>query len=88
MNQPFLIADLGQHDIIVGQKWFGYHDVWLNVRHRKLVWPEQQNYLDDILRNQYLEVPKEILQRSEPDPVHQADMERRDQQIKKEEQRE
>lgn len=88
LNQPFLIADLGQHDLIIGRKWFDSHDVWLNVKHRKLVWPEQRSYLDEIQSNQYLGAPKQILQRPEPDPIHQADMERRDRRIEKEERRE
>ena len=41
LNQPFLIADLGQHDLIIGRKWFDRHDVWLDVRNWRLVWPEQ-----------------------------------------------
>ncbi|BCR85209.1 uncharacterized protein ACHE_20667S [Aspergillus chevalieri] len=88
LNQPFLIADLGQHDMIIGRKWFDSHDVWLNVKHRKLVWPEQRSCLDDIQSKQYLEAPKQILQRPKPDPTHQADMERRDRRIEKEEQKE
>lgn len=87
LNQPFLIADLGQHDMIVGRKWFESHDVWLNVRHRRLVWPEQRSHLDSIQSQQYLEAPKQILQRSKPNPIHQADMERRDRRIEKGEQR-
>ena len=88
LNQPFLIANLGQHDVIVGRKWFDSQDVWLNVKHRKLVWPEQRSLLDEIQCKQYLVAPKQILQHSKPDPIHQADMERRDRQIEKKEQRE
>lgn len=88
LNQPFLITNLGQHDMIIGRKWFDHYDVWLNVKHRRLVWPDQRSCLDDIQSKQYLEVPKQILQHSKPDPIHQADMERRDRRFKKEEQRE
>ena len=36
-NQPFLIVNLGQHDAIIGEKWLAEKDVWLDVRHRRLV---------------------------------------------------
>lgn len=55
--------------------------MWLNVRYQSLTWPEQWSYLDDIQSKQYLEAPKQILQRSKPNPIHQADMEPRDRRI-------
>ena len=83
LNQPFLITNLGQHDVIVGRKWFASHDIWLDVKGQKLVWPEQRSPMDAIISRQYLEVPKQVLQCSKPDPIHQADMERRDKKFEK-----
>ena len=88
LNQLFLITDLGQHDLIIGRKWFDHHDVWLDVKNRKLIWPEQRSSMDIITREQYLEAPKQILQQLKPNPIHQADMERHDQQFERREQSE
>ena len=85
LNQPFLITELGQHDLIVGRKWFDRHDVWLAVQNWRLVWPEQRSPMDVIISKQYLEAQKQILQRPKPNPIHQADMERRDRQFEQEE---
>lgn len=41
LNQPFLIIDLGQHDIIIGRRWLSDQDVWLDVRNRRLIWPNE-----------------------------------------------
>ena len=38
-NVPFLITDLGHHDVILGRKWLAYLDLWLDVRNRQLIWP-------------------------------------------------
>ena len=37
---PFLILDLGNHDVILGLKWMSYFNVWLNPRDRRLLWPD------------------------------------------------
>jgi len=74
--------------MIIERKWFDSHDVWLNAKHRKLVLPEHRSYLGDVQSKQYLEALKQGLQCPKPDSIHQADMERRDRQIEKEEQRE
>ena len=39
--------------------------------------------MDDIMSKQYLEAPKQILQRPKPNPIHQADMERRERRSEK-----
>ena len=37
LNVPMLIADLGQHNLIVGRKWLEKHDVWLDSANRCLI---------------------------------------------------
>lgn len=29
-DTPFLIADTGKHDMILGKKWLQEHDIWLD----------------------------------------------------------
>ena len=36
-NVPFLVTDLGHHDVILGRKWLAYLDLWLDVRNRQLI---------------------------------------------------
>lgn len=81
LNQPFLITSLGQQDLIIGRRWLAEQDVWLDVRNRNLVWPEQRCIMDDLTTQQYREAPKQILQRQPIDPQHQKDMEQRDQKM-------
>jgi hypothetical protein len=42
LERPMLIADLGQHDLILGRKWFAENKIWLNPGERELVWPEDR----------------------------------------------
>jgi hypothetical protein len=78
-----LILDLGSHDLILGRKWLSYHDIWLDVRNRRLLWPDQprENYLEtrEILTTRERLWPQQI------DPQHQADVVQRDHAFKKEE---
>ena len=39
-NVPFLITDLGGHNLILGRKWMSYLKISLDVRRRRIVWPE------------------------------------------------
>lgn len=48
-NVPMLIANLGQHDMILGRKWCEQHDIWLDVRNRRLVWPREYNKMGSIV---------------------------------------
>ncbi len=36
---PFLVLDLGNHDLILGSQWFEYYDVKPDLRRRRLEWP-------------------------------------------------
>jgi len=37
---PFLVLDLGNHDLILGALWFAHFDVMPDLRRRRLRWPE------------------------------------------------
>ena len=39
-NVPFLVTNLGGHNLILGRKWMSYLGVSLDVRRRRIVWPE------------------------------------------------
>ncbi|OXV11878.1 hypothetical protein Egran_00361 [Elaphomyces granulatus] len=75
---PIIITDLGQHDMIIGKNWLAEHDVWLNMKDQRLVWPDQRSLLDEIQSQQTMSLPKAILKRPKVNPDHQRNMERRD----------
>ena len=38
-NLPFLIVELGLHDIILGSRFLAHFDIMIDSRQRRLVWP-------------------------------------------------
>ena len=86
LNQTFLILNLGQHEAIIGRRWFAEHDVWLDVRNRRLIWPYEQTLKDELEASQPEILPKQILQRPRPRLEHQKDADRRDQKMNQEDQ--
>ena len=66
LDQPFLILNLGQHEAIIGRRWFDEHDVWLDVRNRRLVWPHERTLKDELESSQPKMLPKLILQQPQP----------------------
>jgi len=79
-NMPFLVTDLGNHDVILGRKWLSYLNLWLDARNRQLIWPTNlpptPSFVKEIL------VDLATLLRTVTDPTHQADADRRDQAFK------
>jgi hypothetical protein len=73
---PMLILDLGNHDLIIGRKWFDYFDVWLDVRNKRLIWPRKRPSESTFAKE--ICTPRENLQITAILPRHQADVERRD----------
>ena len=86
LNQTFLILNLGQHEAIIGRRWFAEHDVWLDVRNQRLIWPYEQTLKDELEASQPEILPKQILQRPRPRLEHQKDADRRDQKMNQEDQ--
>jgi hypothetical protein len=46
LNVPMLILDLGNHDLILGRKWLELHDIWMDIRNRCLIWPNERSLAD------------------------------------------
>ena len=80
-NTPFLIIDLGNHDIILGRKWLSYLNLLLDVRNRQLIWPTNLQPTPSFVRE--ITVTMKSLLETAVDPVHQADANRRDQAFQK-----
>ena len=77
-NIPFIILDLGQHDVILGLKWMAHFDIWLNVREQKLIWPEPKGQEPTSLFEKEIYVPRDNIR---PKPVqehYQEDLRARD----------
>jgi hypothetical protein len=74
---PFLILDLGNHDIILGAKWMAYFDIQPDLRRRKLVWPDSLPQTSEKSFAKKIRVPRDSLK---PQPIqqeHQLDVMRR-----------
>ena len=81
-NTPFLITDLGNHDIILGRKWLAYLDLWLDVRNRQLIQPTNLPPTPSFVRE--ISVTMKSLLETTSDLGHQADATQRDQALQKE----
>lgn len=74
---PFLVLDLGNHDIILGAKWMAYFDIQPDLRRRKLVWPDSLPQTSEKSFAKKIRVPRDSLK---PQPIqqeHQLDVMRR-----------
>ncbi|KAL1971412.1 hypothetical protein VTN31DRAFT_2344 [Thermomyces dupontii] len=83
LDTPMILADLGQHHIIIGRKWLADQNVWLDVRNQRLLWPTERSDLDEALPAPRF-VPRSVLRRPVANPARQEDANRRDQAIEKE----
>ena len=77
-NIPFLILDLGSHDIILGLKWMSYFNIWLNPRDKRLMWPDDPERTTTPFFQREIQVPRDSLKPKKPDPKHQRDANARD----------
>ena len=76
-NMPFLVTDLGHHDVILGRKWLAYLDLWLDARNRQLIWPAELPPTPSF--NKEITVTmRDLLEPTAVDPAHQADATCRD----------
>ena len=75
-NVPFLITDLGHHNVILGRKWLVYLDLWLDVRNRQLIWLAALLLTPSFIKEVTVDI--KTLLRTATDPYHQADATCRD----------
>ena len=81
LNVPMLIANLGQHDLIVGRKWLEKHDIWLDSANRCLIWPDKRDESATAAAQLELTVTRSMLKPIPENPEHQKDAARRDRAI-------
>lgn len=83
-NVPFLILDLGSHDIILGRKWLAQFDIGVDCRRNRLLWPKElgpsRSVVKEIVTTRQGLLPQNI-QRS-----HQEDADARDRAMEEEDQ--
>jgi len=60
---PFLVLDLGQHDVIIGRKWMAQHGVMCDPRNGRLVWPESHPPDRQLPQLTYHDLPKHLVGR-------------------------
>ena len=70
-NVPFLVTNLGHHDVILGRKWLAYSNLWLDVRNCQLIWPA--NLLPTPSFAKEVRTNLKTLMEITPDPRYQAD---------------
>ena len=75
-NVPFLVTDLGHHDVILRHKWLAYLDLWLDVRNRQLIWPTNLPPTPSFVKE--ITVTMRNLLETATDPKYQADAIQRD----------
>ncbi|KAL1997454.1 hypothetical protein VTN49DRAFT_894 [Thermomyces lanuginosus] len=63
--------------MIIGRRWLAEKDVRLDVKNSAFLWPAEPSDLEKALPAPRL-VPRRVLQRPMPSPLHQQDEERRD----------
>jgi predicted aspartyl protease len=77
IHTPMLIVGLGEHDMILGRKWFVETGVLIDCKNRCLIWPESAPKPREWGR--ILTTTKKNLEPAAPSQHHQADADRRDQ---------
>ena len=71
---PFIILDLGQHDIILGLKWLSHFDIWIDVRNQVLIWPEGKGPLQTTSYQKEIVTTRENIRLKKPQFNHQQDV--------------
>ena len=60
-DEPFLVLNLGNHEIILRRKWLAEHDVLLDCKNRRLVWPDHPSLRDEVVTKIPKVIPRKIL---------------------------
>lgn len=80
LNLPFLILDLGQHDVILGRTFLAALDVKPDCRRGRLLWPDCIPPTNPLLLND-LNISSEVIEKRPIDLAAQRDANRRDRQM-------
>ena len=75
LQAPFLMIDIGGHDLIIGRKWFSYFNIYLDSRNQRLLWPPCHPPTPYFSRE--IIVPRDSLRQRQPDARHQDDIRHR-----------
>jgi hypothetical protein len=75
---PFLVTDLGKHEVILGRKWLAENHVLPDCHNQRLLWPEERSLKEELVSKHFLNVPRKILRRPRSNDAHQEDANRRD----------
>ena len=81
---PFLIVELGAHDVILGSRWLAHYKLMIDSRQRRLVWPTQHEKSSSFSSPIRATLQYLLLNRPKPSKIHQRDVKRRDRLLKKE----
>ena len=73
---PMLIVGLGEHDMILGCKWFAQTGVLIDCKNRRLIWPDDVPQAKEW--GKLLIATKNTLEATVINPQHQEDENRRD----------
>jgi hypothetical protein len=84
MDVPFLVTDLGKHDVILGRKWLAENRVLPDCHQRRLIWPEERSLKEELVSKHFMTIPRSILKKPRRDGAHQEDAQRRDELMEKE----
>ncbi|OJD09852.1 hypothetical protein ACJ73_10055 [Blastomyces percursus] len=84
LNVPMLLADLGSYEMILGRVWLAEKEVWLDVKNRRLVWPEERSPAEEIANKSQVMIPRNILKRPASNSEHQKDADRWDRSFEQE----
>ncbi|EED14172.1 hypothetical protein TSTA_103910 [Talaromyces stipitatus ATCC 10500] len=63
LDVPFLIINLGKHNMILGRIWFAKHNILVDYAKKRLLWPEEVSLKDEIIIKGY--TPEEKLEKEE-----------------------
>jgi hypothetical protein len=64
--------------MVLGRMWFAEHDVLLDYRRHRMIWPDERTLFDEVASKISVPTPKVILQRSPQSDAYQKDTDRRD----------
>ena len=87
-QQPMLVTELGNNDLILGRMWFEAFGVLPDCKNRRLLWPDHPSLREEAQTDIARPIPRQILKQPKANESHQKDADRRNQLMEKPEMRE